>query len=43
MSLAIKYKCVDRFFSKLTPVEEITRELERIVEEISNKEYWKKK
>lgn len=37
MSLAIKYKCVDRFFSKLTPVEEITRELERIVEEISNK------
>ena len=37
MSLAVKYKCVDRFFSKLTPVEEITRELERMVEEISNK------
>ena len=37
MTLAREYKCVDRFFSKLTPAEEIARELEGMVEQISNK------
>ncbi len=37
MALAQKYKCVDRFFTKLTPAEEISRELEGMVEQISNK------
>ena len=37
ISLAREYKCVDRFFSKLTPAEEISRILESLVEEISNK------
>lgn len=37
MTLAREYKCVDRFFSKLTPAEEISRELEGMVEQISNK------
>ena len=37
ISLARGYKCVDRFFSKLTPAEEIARELEGMVEQISNK------
>lgn len=37
ISLARGYQCVDRFFSKLTPAEEISRVLESLVEEISNK------
>lgn len=37
MTLARDYKCIDKFFSKLTPAEEIARELEEMVEEISNK------
>lgn len=37
ISIAREYKCVDRFFSKLTPAEEISRILESLVEEISNK------
>ena len=37
MTLAREYKCIDRFFSKLTPAEEIARELEGMVEQISNK------
>lgn len=37
ISLAREYQCVDRFFSKLTPAEEISRVLESLVEEISNK------
>lgn len=37
MALAREYKCVNRFYSKLTPAEEIARELEEMVEEISNK------
>lgn len=37
MTLARKYKCIDKFFSKLTPAEEIARELEGMVEQISNK------
>lgn len=37
MTLAREYKCVDRFFSKLTPCEEIARVLEEMVEQISNK------
>ena len=37
MTLAREYKCVDRFFSKLTPAEEIARELEEMVEQISKK------
>lgn len=37
MALAREYKCIDRFFSKLTPAEEIARELEEMVERILNK------
>lgn len=37
MSLARKYKCVERFFSKMTPAEEIGRELEMIADEALNK------
>lgn len=37
IALARKYKCVNRFFSKLTPPEEISRELEEASEEIYNK------
>lgn len=37
MALAREYKCVDRFFSKLTPAEEIARELEEMEEKIFNK------
>ena len=37
MQLAREYKCVTRFFSKLTPAEEIARELEDMVDELSNK------
>ena len=31
------FKCVDRFFSKMTPAEEISRQLQEISEGISNK------
>lgn len=34
---AIDFKCVDRFFSKMTPAEEISRQLQEISEGISNK------
>mgnify|MGYP000609686756 FL=1 len=34
---AVEYKCVDRYFSKLTPVEEISIVLEKMVEEVSKK------
>ena len=37
MALARKYTCIEKFFSKLTPAEEIAKELEDMVEEISNK------
>lgn len=37
MTLAREYKCVDRFFSKLTPAEEISRVLDGMVEQISKK------
>lgn len=37
ITMAREYKCVNRFFSKLTPAAEIARELDDIVEEISNK------
>ena len=37
MALARKYTFIERFFSKLTPAEEIAKVLEDLVEEISNK------
>ena len=37
MALARKYTFIERFFSKLTPAEEIAKVLEDMVEEISNK------
>lgn len=37
MTLARKYTFIERFFSKLTPVEEIAKVLEDMVEKISNK------
>lgn len=37
IALARDFKCVSRFFSKLTPAEEIARELEELVEDVSNK------
>ena len=42
MALARNYKCVDRFFSKITPPEEISRELDEISEKISNEKLSKK-
>lgn len=37
MSLARQYNCVERFYSKITPAEEIAKELESIEEKISNR------
>ncbi len=37
MTLAREYKCIDKFYSKLTPPTEISRYLQEIADEISNK------
>lgn len=37
MKLAREYNCIDRFISKITPAEEIARELEEIADEVTNK------
>lgn len=38
ITLARQYKCVERFYSKLTPAEEIGLEIERIASETNEKE-----
>lgn len=37
MALARNYKCVNGFYSKITPVEEISRALENMHDEVTNK------
>ena len=39
---ALKYKCVERYYSKTTPAEQIVRDIEESTEEISNKTTEKK-
>ena len=37
ITLSREFKCVERFYSKLTPLEEISRELENLVDTFENK------